>query len=297
LLVLLEGLSSDESQTTRVAEIADLIKSEYFRLSDDELRVLDKQFDEQHLELLRTETQLLTRETVARLKNRYSIGFWDADSLENAFAYVGSDLSVSAWLTRAHKLYTDLPGAAATKELLNIDRARTIATATSPTTSRTPKSSSSKTKASRKKRRPSRDVHPPRSRGPRSSCAVLPSCCMPCRAKVSLGVARGVDATAGSFWFSRADCRAGDKIADEQQLPQVMLNFNALEALRRAFMAAIKSIDLAANSPAKTRLSTFLQEVRRSLASQSQVFGAPDRNGLRILEATDVRGLRFRAVL
>jgi ATP-dependent helicase/DNAse subunit B len=36
--------------------------------------------------------------------------------------------------------------------------------------------------------------------------------------------------------------------------------------------------------------------VRRSLASQSQIFGAPDRNGLRVLEATDVRGLRFRAV-
>ena len=25
------------------------------------------------------------------MKNRYRIGFWDADSLENAFAYVGSD--------------------------------------------------------------------------------------------------------------------------------------------------------------------------------------------------------------
>src|SRR6185369_17896250 len=35
---------------------------------------------------------------------------------------------------------------------------------------------------------------------------------------------------------------------------------------------------------------------RRSLAAQSQIFGAPDRNDLRVLEATDVRGLRFRAV-
>jgi hypothetical protein len=45
-----------------------------------------------------------------------------------------------------------------------------------------------------------------------------------------------------------------------------------------------------------TRLATFLQEVRRSLDAQSQIFGAPDRNGLRVLEATDVRGLRIRAV-
>jgi ATP-dependent helicase/DNAse subunit B len=36
--------------------------------------------------------------------------------------------------------------------------------------------------------------------------------------------------------------------------------------------------------------------VRRSLAAQSFVLGAADRGGLRVLEATDVRGLRFRAV-
>ncbi|HEU5131748.1 MAG TPA: hypothetical protein VFT26_06585, partial [Pyrinomonadaceae bacterium] len=83
---------------------------------------------------------------------------------------------------------------------------------------------------------------------------------------------------------------------DEKQLPQVMLNFNALEGLRRAFVAAIKSIELLANGPRTVRLATFLQEARRSLTAQSQIFGAPDRNGLRVLEATDVRGLRFRAV-
>ncbi|HXQ73222.1 MAG TPA: PD-(D/E)XK nuclease family protein, partial [Pyrinomonadaceae bacterium] len=111
---------------------------------------------------------------------------------------------------------------------------------------------------------------------------------------------------------------------DEDQLPQVMLNFNSLEALRRAFVAAIKSIEIGGNAvtgsaggspallvnvapgtfageppalPATTaRLSTFLQEVRRSLGSQSQLFGTRDRNGLSVLEATDVRGLRFRAV-
>ena len=75
-----------------------------------------------------------------------------------------------------------------------------------------------------------------------------------------------------------------------------MLNFNALEGLRRAFVAAIKSIELVTGGPRTVRLATFLQEVRRSLGAQSQIFGAPDRNGLRVLEATDVRGLRFRAV-
>ncbi len=44
LLSLLEGLSTEESQTTRIAEIADLVKSEYFRLSDAEMRVLSCSF-------------------------------------------------------------------------------------------------------------------------------------------------------------------------------------------------------------------------------------------------------------
>ena len=83
---------------------------------------------------------------------------------------------------------------------------------------------------------------------------------------------------------------------DEEQLPQVMLNFNALEALRRAFVAAIKSIEIGGALQRSARLSTFLQKCAVRLGFQSQLFGAPNRNGLRVLEATDVRGLRFRAV-
>jgi len=43
-------------------------------------------------------------------------------------------------------------------------------------------------------------------------------------------------------------------------------------------------------------LSAFVGEVERSLNSQSLVIGIANRDGLRVLEATDVRGLRFRAV-
>jgi ATP-dependent helicase/DNAse subunit B len=96
--------------------------------------------------------------------------------------------------------------------------------------------------------------------------------------------------------FREAIAEPSRKTTEEEQLPQVMLNFNALEALRRAFVAAIKSIEIGSNTVANTRLSIFLQEVRRSLGFQSQLFGARDRNGLRVLEATDVRGLRVRAV-
>ncbi|HEY6802105.1 MAG TPA: PD-(D/E)XK nuclease family protein [Pyrinomonadaceae bacterium] len=45
-----------------------------------------------------------------------------------------------------------------------------------------------------------------------------------------------------------------------------------------------------------TTLSTFINEVRRSLSSQSQLLGPADRSGLRVIEATDVRGLHFKAI-
>jgi ATP-dependent helicase/DNAse subunit B len=288
LFSLLEGLSTEEPQVTRIAEIADLIKSEYFRLSDEEMSVLSSRFDEEHAELL---------DGNLNLKTRYRIGFWDADSLENAFAYVGSELSVSAWLARAHKLYTDLPGATATKELLNIDpgahdRDRDIADNVENA-----EIVKLEDKGVEKKRRPSRDVHP--------AALAWTALVVQRFSELLHAVPREGKPTQLRSELMRLLDRLGfrDQIAepakqstDEKQLPQVMLNFNALEGLRRAFVAAIKSIELVAGGPKTVRLATFLQECRRSLAAQSQIFGAPDRNGLRVLEATDVRGLRFRAV-
>jgi ATP-dependent helicase/DNAse subunit B len=298
LLVLLEGLSAEQAETTRIAEIADLIKSEYFRLSDAEIRVLSERFDAQHLDLFRADLHTLTPEALALLKTRYRIGFWDADSLENAFAYVGSDLSVSAWLTRAHKLYTDLPGATATKELLNIDPGAHDRDTDIADNVENAEIVKLEDKGVEKKRRPSRDVHP----------AALAWTALVVRrfAELLHAVPREGKPAAlraelmrllDRFGFRDQIAEPARKSPDEQQLPQVMLNFNALEALRRAFVAAIKSIELTGNSRGGvTRLTTFLQEVRRALGAQSQIFGAPDRNGLRVLEATDVRGLRMRAV-
>jgi ATP-dependent helicase/DNAse subunit B len=287
LLSLLEGLSTEEPQMTRIAGVADLIKSEYFRLSDAEMEVLSKRFDDEHLYLL----------DAPNLKTRYRIGFWDADSLENAFAYVGSDLSVSAWLARAHKLYTDLPGATATKELLNIDpgahdRDRDIADNVENA-----EIVKLEDKGVEKKRRPSSDVH--------AAALAWTALVVQRFSELLLSVPREGKPAQLRGELMRLLDRLGfrDQIAepakhstDEKQLPQVMLNFNALEGLRRAFVAAIKSIELISRGPKTVRLATFLQEVRRSLTAQSQIFGAPDRNGLRVLEATDVRGLRFRAV-
>jgi RecB family exonuclease/superfamily I DNA/RNA helicase len=284
LLTLLEGLTTDSDEpATRISELADLIKSEYFRLSDAELKILSARFEEQHNDLLQ--------------ESRIRLGFWDADALENAFAYVGSDLTVSTWLARAYKLFTDLPNAPATKEILSIDanaHDRETDIADNVENAEIVKLDE---KGVEKKRRPSRDIHP----------AALAWTALVVRrfAELLYAVPREgkiIDLRSelmrllDRFGFQDQIAEPARKETDEQQLPQVMLNFNALEALRRAFVAAAKSIELGGNGVKVTRLSNLLQEVRRSLGSQSQLFGAPDRDGLRVLEATDVRGLRFRAV-
>jgi ATP-dependent helicase/DNAse subunit B len=335
LFAILEELSRADSTNPRTSELADLIKSEYFRLNHDDLAALSTRFDTEYSELLRGNDQALDAK---QLKHRYRVGLWDADALENAFAYVGSELRVSDWLARARKLISELPGADATKQLLNIDngeQGRDPDEADQIENAETAKVESADVE---KKRRPSRDIHP----------AALAWASLVLQAFVERIQAVPREGRPSDLRlalikmleeFSFREQIAGpirNSLAD-RELPQAMLNYNSLEALRRAMVAAIKSIEIAATlspgtagilpavtdgssqlttkpfDPEKvvspvdstqdacgpgttTRLSTFIEEVRRSLSSQSQVLGAADVRGLRVLEATDVRGLRFRAI-
>ncbi len=299
LIALLEAIASEDPAAMRIAELADLIKSEYFRLEDEELQLLNERFNAEHLGLLRTDMPLLTREAVERFKNRHRIGMWDADALENTFAYVGGELQVTAWLARAQKIITNLPQAEATKELLNLDlgaqdRDRDIADNVENA-----ETAKLEEKGVEKKRRPSRDIHPAALAW--TSLVIqrfaeliqaVPRTGKPSELRVELM------RLLGRLGFREQIVEPTRTSNDDQELPQVMLNLNAMESIRRALLAAVRSIEItSAESAVETaRLSIFLQEVRRCLNSQSQLLGAADRSGLRILEATDVRGLRFRAV-
>jgi len=81
-----------------------------------------------------------------------------------------------------------------------------------------------------------------------------------------------------------------------------MIDLRGLEALRRAFASAVKSIEVTAAIVAgrqphdQVRLPTFLAEVTRSPDVEISIGKTADGGGLRVFEATDVRGLRFRAV-
>jgi ATP-dependent helicase/DNAse subunit B len=306
LLAILEHLSEDESPAPRINDLADLIKSEYFRLGEDDINALFSRFMAEYYNLLNESKQVLDDKETDELKRRYRIGLWDADALENAFAFVGSDLRVNDWLVRAEKLITELPEATATKQLLNIDdgaeRERDVADELENA-----ETAKVEEKDAEKKRRPSRDVHP-------ASLAwtALVLQCLTGRIRAIPREGKPADLRLAlmrlleQLSFREQITRPIRALNEERELPQVILNFNCLEALRRALIAAIKSIEIAARLVSRpgadaggsqlTRLSTFVEEVRRSLASQSQLIGAADRGGLRVLEATDVRGLRFRAV-
>ncbi|HWN08047.1 MAG TPA: PD-(D/E)XK nuclease family protein [Pyrinomonadaceae bacterium] len=317
---------ADSSKSPRLAELADLIKSEYFRPGREELAELSLRFDQEYREVfgdgdVSQVPDESDEEKRARLKHRHRIGDWDADALENAFAYVGSDLRVSAWLERAQKLIKELPAAAATRDLLNINTeesgeagGRDPDEADQVENAETAKVDSNEVE---KKRRPSRDIHPAALawaslvvKSFAGRIQTVPREGRPAELRVALM------ALLDQLSFREQISRPVSRLIAEHELPRALLNFNSLEVLRRAFVAAIKSIEIAAGlseAPAsagglfspppahaggsdKTSLATFIDEVRRAISSQSVVSSAADSRGLRVLEATDVRGLRFRAV-
>ena len=251
LFAILEQLSMDEAAAPRISDLADLIKSEYFRLTDQDLRRFRRGSMRSMPALLREADQPLDAEQETRLKKRYRIGVWDADALENAFAYVGSELRVSDWLTRAGKLIKELPGAEATRELLNIDsgeQARDPDEADQIENAETAKVDSTDVE---RKRRPSRDIHP--------ATLAWTSLVIQAFAETIQAVDReGTPARLRlplmklleQFSFRDQITRPIRSAVEDEELPQAMLNYHSLEALRRAFAAAIKSIEIAATMSA-----------------------------------------------
>jgi ATP-dependent helicase/DNAse subunit B len=86
------------------------------------------------------------------------------------------------------------------------------------------------------------------------------------------------------------------------ELPALTLDLRGLEGLRRALAAATKSIEISdrivtrAGTPSAIKIATLLDETMRAVRSQSLITSGGDPDGLRVLEATDIRGLRFRAL-
>ncbi|HEY6233262.1 MAG TPA: PD-(D/E)XK nuclease family protein [Pyrinomonadaceae bacterium] len=295
LLSVLNDLSSDESSVLKMPQLADQIKSGYFRLSPDDLNALTVEFDQNFLPLLRDNGTVDARREEKRRRD-FGVGQWDADALENVIAYVGAELRLSDWLQRSNKLITELPAADATKDLLNIDAFESSGD-DEDTQLEDAETIQPEDKQVEKKRRPQRDVHPAAIAW---AALVIKAFAARIQAVPDEGAPRELRLELmkllDRFQFPE-QVTAPIRHSSDDELQRATLDVHALEALRRAMLTAVKSIEITRTSGRqKPKLITLIDEVRRCLSSQTVTLANADRDGLRVFEATDVRGLRFRAV-
>ncbi|MEK6301539.1 MAG: PD-(D/E)XK nuclease family protein [Acidobacteriota bacterium] len=292
-----------EGGAVKAGELADLVKSGYFRLSESELAGLRERFAEEHSHLLQvTEYR--------KAPGELNVGEWDADQLENAIAYVGAELRIESWLNRARQLTFRLPEPEPekpeTEDELDTDEESAAEFGQQPAAA-----------TRRVERAEPVDVPLPGSqRRPKSAREVHPAL-IAWSALVVERVAhiiRGAPRQGGPRELRDAMMRmleqlqfAGEvrgsqhNVADDE-LSALTLDLRGLEGLRRALAGATKSIEISertvarVETPSAIKLATLLEETVRCVRAQSLVTGGADPDGLKVLEATDVRGLRFRAV-
>jgi ATP-dependent helicase/nuclease subunit B len=307
LFEMLDELGRAERSSVKVSDLADLIKSEYFRINESELATLGEAFEQKYSELLTSNegsgSAAIDGEHRERLKYRLGVSRWDPDCLENTIAYVGDELSVTGWLERARKLLAHWPQVEVTTHLVIPETSNGDPGDEETEEIEDADKVGMDDKGVEKKRRPSRDVHP--------AAIAWASLVIECLAELIKSVPHegtpqelrsNLMKLLDELQFSTQIRKRARRSHDESELPHIMLDLRGLEALRRAFAAAARSIKIATIlipnrvDPQPTRLTTFLDEVTRGLDLQVRIGSNADRRGLRVLEATDVRGLRFRAV-
>lgn len=307
LFEMLETISQADKPDLRVCDLADLIKSEYFRIDDEELEQLDDAFEQTFGALLTADENTYSDANVearrATLKRGLGIGHWNPDSLENTIAFVGSTLGMTGWLERARKLFGNWSQVTATTDLVSAEPPEG---ATDEETDQIEDADKVATddRGVEKKRRPSRDVHPAALAWTTmvldhlsNIVKAAPREGPPAQLRLSLmGLLERLQLP--SQIRTPLTSRRGQSLED-RELPFVMLDVRGLEALRRALVTAVRSVEATAhlyNRTGETRLTTLLNEVQRALDIEVSLGRTAERGGLRVLEATDVRGLHFRAI-
>jgi ATP-dependent helicase/DNAse subunit B len=327
LFQLLRDTVREHVRNPKASEIAHLIKTEYFRVSSAGLPELTNRFDERYASLLEPpETRSAARPAnsdqderrrIEKLRSELGIGRWLPDVLENVIAYVGSELRVTGWIERAQRLIDKFPSPEAATSLIAGGKNEVMDAAAAAEDEAPP--DEAPTRARRRKPTP---IHPAAigwsvilMEHLQQLVGGLPAEGKPedLRAALMLLLAR--------LDFSDQVRRSFHQVGSNAEVPQATLDVRGLESLRRAMIAAVRSYGFAARAvsspgaPARSiepsltigrtlpkdhapsvTLASFIDEVERSLRSQVLSIGAANRDGLRVLEATDVRGLRFRAV-
>ena len=292
-------------------DLAHLVKTGYFRISADDLEKLTQTFDKQYAKLLEVEPG---SERDVRRRAALGIGGWSPDVIENVIAYVGSEQRVRAWLDRAARLIRVLPSSHAARSFIGADTESDDA----PATLELEPPADDETAPKEKPKRPA-PVDPAAiawtmllMEHMRQAIAAMAEEGTPNQLRAALM------ALLDQFQFSKQVSAALTRRERATDVPQVMLNIRGMEALRRALAATVRSFDfvqevvsearrsgrpssvkqpsLTVGLLTRTTLPAFIDELERCLKSQVLSVTAGDRDGVRVLEATDVRGLRFRAI-
>ena len=311
LFQILKSPGREHVVDPKANDLAHLVKTAYFRVSAADLKNLTSSFDKRYAKLLEVEPG---SERDTRLRARLGIGTWSPDVIENVIAYVGSEQRVRAWLDRAARLIRELPSSQAARSFIGADSESDDV----PATLELEPPADDEIAPKEKPKRPA-PVHPAAiawtmllMEHMRQVIAAMPEEGTPNDLRGALMV------LLDNFQFSKEVSAALTRRERAPDVPQVMLNIRGLEALRRALAATVRSFDFAQQvvsgvcAPAnvssarqqslapefatQTTLASFIDELERCLKSQVLSITTGDRDGVRVLEATDVRGLRFRAI-
>jgi ATP-dependent helicase/DNAse subunit B len=297
----------EETANPKASEIAHLIKTGYFRPPNESLDQLAQQFDQKYSSLLdESAKQSLSND---KLRAALGIGRWKPDDLENVIAYVGSELHVNPWIDRARKLIRMFPSADDAQSLIS------GAEADDPAATAEDEAVQESDEVVMDRRTRPAPVAPAAiawtiliMRHFQQLLAAMPEEC------TLADLPRTLMGLLDQLQFSKQVNLPFEQKAGANDIAQATLDVRGRESLRRAISAAVRSFEYASAVVSAARVTTetepsltdgpatrvllpvFIDEVERCLKSQTLSVGAPNRNGLRVLEATNVRGLAFRAV-
>jgi ATP-dependent helicase/DNAse subunit B len=295
--------SREHVTNPKASDLSHLIKTGYFQPAPKALDELAKTFAAKYAALLLTTTE----ESNAGLLKQLGIGQWRPDDLENVIAYVGSELRVNAWIDRARKLINIFPSQEDARSLFSRDDADDSAVTAAD-------EAPPEDGAVMDRRKKPKPIHPATiawsillMRHLQQAIGAMPEDGTPEALRAAL--MRLLE----QLQFANQINQPFNERAKLSDLPQATLDVRGRESLRRAIAAAVraftfayevvpenpgskKSIESAAESPKREQLTHFINEVETSLRAQVLTLNVANRDGLRVLEATDVRGLRFRAI-
>ena len=303
ILKLFQIIASHEDDTNlRVRDLADLIKSGYFQLSSGTILELHNE-----LSLSSAAYASGAREVDVELEGvrRSPVdsgsgpGEWNPDALENVLAYVGSELRLDAWLERARRLASYDSTADQVRNQIFGGYAENEVDESQGDEDRNEEEPA----PAERKSAPTREVLPVMLDW--SALVIREFAAIINRAMRESDLAE----VRSSFLTLLDELQFSKTIRDrligpslESALPHAALDLRALDRIRLAISAAHESFRIAANIPlsqetdSSLTLSSFVNEIERCIGTQSLRIASADRDGVQVLEATDVRGLRFRAV-